>query len=159
MGLRKFVLNFLDPCVPHGSEKHAFGMKEQDCTLEQSAYTGRTELLATQGMRMSCDRRLIPFLAAAGLALSACAGDAIKERMKVFVGLPASAVFSKLGYPQQQQEVAGKKIYAWTSGGMYRGTSHDCTFRVIVDAQDIITSWDVQGNEAQCGLYATALNR
>jgi hypothetical protein len=108
---------------------------------------------------MFCDPRFIPVVAAAGLALSACAGDAIKERMKVFVGLPASAVFGKLGYPQQQQEVAGKKIYVWTSGGMYRGTSYDCTFRVIVDAQDIVTGWDVQGSEAQCGNYATALNR
>ena len=104
------------------------------------------------------DLHFLPVVAAAGLALSACAGDAIKERMKVFIGQPANAIFSKLGYPTRQDEVAGRKIYVWTSGGMYRGTSYDCTFRVNVDAQDIITGWDVQGNEAQCESFAQALS-
>jgi hypothetical protein len=90
-----------------------------------------------------------------GIALSACATDILKKGMTPYMGQPASALFSKLGFPTRQDEVAGTKIYVWTTGGMYKGSSVDCTFRVMVDAQDIITRWDVQGNA--CEMFALRL--
>jgi hypothetical protein len=104
--------------------------------------------------------RLLLFAAiAAGLALSACAGRMIDDKMKGYLGQPASALITKLGYPTRQDEIAGKKIYVWAVTGMYRGTSHDCTIRAILNPDDTISSYDFGGNEAACESYAMLLNR
>jgi hypothetical protein len=68
-----------------------------------------------RGMEMFRD---LPFVAAVGLALSACAMDMIKKGMTPYLGQPASALFSKLGYPTRQDQIAGKKFYIWTRGGL-----------------------------------------
>ena len=107
------------------------------------------------------DRRFIPFLAAAGLALSACshAVDIIQEKLKPYMGQPVSALFGRLGYPTRQDQIAGRKVYIWATGGTTEGTSYSCTIRVFVDAQDIIVSQDESGSWHGCGGYVQALNR
>jgi hypothetical protein len=95
---------------------------------------------------------------AVGLALSACAMDALSNRIKPYIGQPASVLFSKLGYPIREDHVAGKKFYVWAVGGMTEGTSYSCNIRVVVDEQDIIRSWDGYGSWKSCGDYIERLN-
>jgi hypothetical protein len=101
-----------------------------------------------------CCRALIIL---AALALSGCSGAMIKERMTPYVGHPASLLFAKLGYPTAEQTVAGNKVYIWSSTRFVEGTSHQCTIRAIVDGSEVITSWDVDGNERGCQQYAFRL--
>jgi hypothetical protein len=61
---------------------------------------------------------------AASLALCACAGAMIKEKMKPYVGQPASALIAKLGYPTREEQVAGQKVFVWSSGQVVEGTSY-----------------------------------
>jgi hypothetical protein len=81
----------------------------------------------------------------------------IKEKMKPNVGQPASALIAKLGYPTREEQVAGHKAFAWSSGQVVEGTSYSCTLRAILDAQDVISAWDFQGNERGCEQYAMRL--
>ena len=40
---------------------------------------------------------------------------------------------------------------------MVEGTSYACTIRAFVDNQDVIITWDFQGNEGGCANYASML--
>jgi hypothetical protein len=73
------------------------------------------------------------------------------------MGQPASVLFSKLGYPTREDHVAGKKFYVWAVGGMTEGTSYSYNIRVVVDEQDVITSWDGYGSWKSCGDYIERL--
>ena len=121
------------------------------------------------------------------LFLVGCASAIIEERMQPMVGRPASDVFEKLGLPDAEGEVAGRRFYIWgtqTSGsftvpqhktgtiyGPY-GTStygyttyqqhfynYMCTIRVFVDSDDRIATYDFKGNEGGCSTFAEMLSR
>jgi hypothetical protein len=77
--------------------------------------------------------------------------------MGAYVGQPASVLIGRLGFPTRQDNVAGRKVYVWTAGQMVEGTSYACTIRAIVDDQDVINTWDYQGNEGGCRNYAAML--
>lgn len=94
---------------------------------------------------------------AIGFALSACAGAAIKDKMPAYIGQPVSVLIGKLGFPTRQDTIAGQNVYIWTTGHMVEGTSYGCTIRAILDAQNIVSSWDYQGNEGGCAMYAANL--
>lgn len=47
------------------------------------------------------------------LVLTGCAGEIIQEKMSPMIGRPASYVFAKLGLPDAEGEVAGRKFYIW----------------------------------------------
>lgn len=102
-------------------------------------------------------RNLVCIGLALCLALSACAGLTIKDKMPAYVGQPISALIAKLGYPTRQDAVAGRTVYAWSNNRFVEGTSYGCTIRAIVDSSDTITSWDFVGNEGGCGMYAQML--
>lgn len=121
------------------------------------------------------------------LLLAGCAAGIIEEKMQPMIGQPASHVFEKLGIPDAEDVVAGRRFYVWetedsgsillpqqNTGSVYtaHGTStytymtyvpmvysHTCRFRVFVDANDLITTYDFDGNEGGCSTFATRLSR
>ena len=97
------------------------------------------------------------------LFLAGCAGKIIKERMSSMFGSPAPNVFAKLGLPDAEGEVAGRKFYVWsTKNYMNYGQQsyiYYCKLRVFVDSRDRITAYDVEGNEGGCGRFADGLSR
>lgn len=125
-------------------------------------------------------RRLL-VMVAAGL-LVGCAGRIIERNMNGLVGQPAGAVFARLGHPDAEAVVAGRKTYTWStrrSGldaayrpAVYAGKktvvpgsfdlvpyTSECRIRVLVDARDVVQSWDYDGNEGGCERYAKRLER
>lgn len=121
------------------------------------------------------------------LFLAGCTGKIIQEKMSTMLGGPASRVFAKLGLPDAEGEVAGRKFYVWgtQAAGSYilpkynTGTIYNpygmstynymtyqqhsynyyCKIRVFVDSQDRITAYDLKGNEGGCGRFADQLSR
>lgn len=102
-------------------------------------------------------RACIPVLLAT--LLTGCAGDTIKKSMASLVGQHVTVAVDKLGFPTSEQVIAGSKVYIWSTSFMIQGTSHSCKIRAIVDAKEIITTWDFEGNERGCGAYAVALDK
>lgn len=75
------------------------------------------------------------------------------------VGQPAAAVIEKLGYPTEDRVIAGNKVYIWASSNFVEGTNYGCHIRAIVDAHDIISTWDYGGNVGGCQMFASRLGR
>lgn len=97
--------------------------------------------------------------AAASLLVANCAGRMIEQGMRSYAGQPISAVIAKLGFPTSEQVIAGAKVYVWSTVSFVDGSSFQCRIRAIVDAQEIISSWDYEGNEYGCANYARRLSR
>ena len=121
------------------------------------------------------------------LLLTGCAGEIIQEKMSAMIGRPATLVFAKLGWPDAEREVAGRKFYVWatqdvgsytlpqynteTIYGPYGTSTYSyttyqqysynsvCKIRVFVDSQDRITTYDFKGNEDGCAMFADQLSR
>jgi hypothetical protein len=121
------------------------------------------------------------------LTLSGCTGQMIEKGMNSMLGQPVNAVFARLGFPDGETMVAGRKAYIWanqSSGVMpiYTPTTttgfignrpvsmttstynmmpinNQCQIRVIVSAKDIVESWDYRGNQGGCRPYASRLNQ
>ena len=103
------------------------------------------------------------------------------------VGYSAERVFDKLGIPDAESEVAGLKFYIWetsnqgsysvpqyNTGTVYSPSgypvtysyttynqfsyNHFCKLRVFVNSLDIITTYDFEGNEGGCGVFASQLS-
>lgn len=91
--------------------------------------------------------------------LATCAGETIKKGMATFVGQPISAAIARLGFPTSEQTIAGAKVYTWQTSRLIEGTSVSCKIRAIVDAREIIATWDFEGSERGCGDYASALRQ
>ena len=121
------------------------------------------------------------------LLLTGCAAKIIEEKMQTMIGQPASQVFEKLGIPDAEDVVAGRKFYVWetedsgsillpqqNTGFVYTGYgtstytyttyvpmvySHACKFRVFVDTRDLITTYDFEGDEGGCSTFASQLSK
>ncbi|MFC7541791.1 hypothetical protein ACFQU2_23080 [Siccirubricoccus deserti] len=107
--------------------------------------------------------------------------------MNELMGQPAPVLFSRLGYPDAETVVAGRKAYIWGNRRMgampiytpttttgFVGTQpvtmttstmnmvpveYACQIRAIVDAEDRITTWDYRGNQGGCAPYARRLRQ
>ena len=102
--------------------------------------------------------RLVAALGAAlAIALAACAGQAILEKLPRYSGQPIDALIAKLGSPTRQDTVAGKAVYIWAGSQVVDGAGYTCTIRATVDQQNTIINTDFQGNEAGCSRYAAML--
>ena len=123
--------------------------------------------------------------AALALALAGCAGPSLDERMLPTIGRPAPEIFAKIGFPDAEDTVAGRRFYRWEtrSSGAYilpqsdlatvygpdgpetwivrtyerQPYSYFCKFRVFVDAQDRIAGYDFEGDG--CATFARRLGR
>jgi hypothetical protein len=88
------------------------------------------------------------------LLLAGCStmGD-FSSGMNTLVGQPAETAFARLGYPERQEQIAGRTIY-------YYGTDHaqgaSCAFKLVTEG-GIVRSWDGIGNAAGCDLYLKGL--
>ena len=133
---------------------------------------------------MSCKHAMLAVMLA--LLLAGCAGRVIDTEMQSMIGRPASDVFLRLGLPDAEGRVAGLKYYVWNmrSTGTHlvpqfhtgtirgeEGTSTiryttmqeqrfdmECTFRVFVDPNERVTTWDTRGNDG-CSQIAVRLRR
>ncbi len=93
------------------------------------------------------------------ILLSSCASQIIPTRMGAMIGQRASIAIAKLGYPTDQREIAGQKVYIWSTNRYVNGTSFGCTIRVIVDSDEIIKSSDAEGSEGGCAQFALQLSQ
>ena len=133
---------------------------------------------------MSC--KYATLVAMLALLLTGCAGRVIDTEMRYMIGRPASEVFLRLGLPDAEGRVAGLKYYVWETRstgshlvpqyhtGTIRGEdgtstiryttmqeqlfSMECTFRVFVDPNERVTTWDSRGNDG-CSHIAGRLRR
>jgi hypothetical protein len=80
------------------------------------------------------------------LLVAGCASSAIEERMPAYVGQPVSVLIDKMGFPTEQREVAGHKVYIWSTSNLFEGTNYRCRIRAILDDHDAVTDWDSEGN-------------
>ena len=104
-------------------------------------------------------RSRIAYAMIAASMLAGCAGAIIKDKMASLAGQPINAAIDKLGFPTEQTEIAGRKVYIWSSRSFVEGTSYECKIRAIVDDHDTIINWDFEGNEGGCQRYAARLWR
>lgn len=123
------------------------------------------------------------------LITTGCASEIIQKKMAGMTGQPAELLFAKLGLPEVESWVAGRKFYAWDTqaSGSYSIPQHRtgiiygpygqstqtysyttylqqhyhyyCKLRVFVDARDRIVTYDFEGNEGGCGTFADRLSR
>jgi len=123
------------------------------------------------------------------LLATGCANEIIQKKMADMIGQPADVLFAKLGLPEFESEVAGRRFYVWdtqTSGSYsipqqqtgiiygpygqsaqtysfttYRQQHYHyyCKLRVFIDARDHVTGYDFEGNEGGCGTFAGRLSR
>jgi hypothetical protein len=118
--------------------------------------------------------------------LAACTTfDDIEAGLTSLEGRPLSAAVSKLGFPDEEREIAGQKVYIWASArsGSYtvpqtntgygwaggrpftytyqtqqvQSFNHSCVIRVMTDSNGLIVNWDVEGNIGGCERYASRL--
>jgi hypothetical protein len=95
-------------------------------------------------------------VAAMGISVASCAGT-IKEGMTKFEGLPLGAVVAKIGEPIDERTIAGRKVYIWGSlGTVNKGEKGKCQITATMD-DDVIASFDYQGDETLCRRYAARL--
>jgi hypothetical protein len=76
-------------------------------------------------------------------------------------GQPAKAVIKKLGAPTETSEIAGGKVYIWTTTdalGAGDAIGLQCTVKVFVDKGDRIARYDFNCNVAGCAHYAHGLD-
>ncbi len=133
--------------------------------------------------------RLLKTIALISLgAVSGCVTmDSAKPAMEALKGQPLSAAIAKLGYPDSQMSIAGKKVYTWNNhdSGSYtlptyntattyvngqpiystvqgsRTTSYDyeCKLKIIASQSDIIENFEWDGDIGGCEAFAMRLQK
>lgn len=100
----------------------------------------------------------------AALLLVGCATAQLNTGLKNLMGAPVSTLVSAWGYPENEREIMGHKIYIWSNDGgvmavpLYGGGAFaarlNCTVQVSVDSHDVITSYQWNGNNGGCANFA-----
>ena len=65
------------------------------------------------------------------MTLAGCAFQQIEQGMTSMEGRPINAVIEKLGFPDDERVIAGKKIYIWSTSRLEEGSSRTCRVRAI----------------------------
>lgn len=112
-----------------------------------------------------------------GIFASCTTFEDIDAGLKNLYGKNINLLLAKIGYPNGQNEVAGRKLYIWdsretisyatnvTSYGTYGGTTttlvpivttYYCTIIVEVDRNETIVAAQFEGNIEGCEKYAAA---
>lgn len=119
--------------------------------------------------------------------LSGCATwGQLDEGLDSLINQPISTAIDRIGYPNSDQMIAGRKIYRWgnsqqsamyvptssytygtvgantpysatTTGGTYVPVNYNCSIALEVDANEIIRRYQYNGNLGGCGSYIKAL--
>jgi hypothetical protein len=82
------------------------------------------------------------------LALAGCSVGDIKLGTSNFKGQPISAVVTRLGYPEEQETIAGQKTYTWVRGN----PQQECRIRVVM-AGDVVDTYEGSGDVGVCSQY------
>jgi hypothetical protein len=122
--------------------------------LRKLARKGVSKLKALRNPIHTIVQRLL-FAAAGCMLVGACAST-IKEGMVKFEGQPLSAAIAKIGVPNDERTVAGKKVYIWGSAGEKESKEKGCQIRATMNG-DAIESFDYEGDEKLCQRYAPRL--
>jgi hypothetical protein len=76
-------------------------------------------------------------------------------------GHPVKEAFAKLGLPDSEGVVAGKKFYIYESGSKavdFEGNmAPNCKIRLIVDENEVIRAYNYAGNLSGCWYYSSRL--
>lgn len=113
--------------------------------------------------------RLI-FLAMTGAALLGCAAARLSNEVRPYVGRDIHELMARLGGPTGKRESIGDLVYVWSissEGVMPTGSStegtmtvpHECTLEVVVNAENVIRSYQVEGSDAGCAAFRRHLSR
>lgn len=85
------------------------------------------------------------------MALDSCSTGSImgvSTARNDFKGQPLSAVEVKYGPPDQQQTIAGQKVYTWFKGQSLMS----CKLRVVM-AGEVVNSYETTGDAGICSPY------
>ena len=82
------------------------------------------------------------------MALDGCSLSSFNAGRNDFKGQPLSAVEVKLGRPDQQETIAGQKIYTWFKGQSLMS----CKIRVVIGG-DVVDSYETTGDPGICSPY------
>lgn len=121
----------------------------------------------------------------AGLVAGCSTFQDIEAGLAELKGKHISTAINRLGYPSNEQRIAGNKVYTWSTqnsgsytmpqtnyGTGYVGTTpynytyttyntqnynHFCTIKVIANDSDVILGSEYEGNIGGCGNYASRL--
>jgi hypothetical protein len=111
-------------------------------------------------------RKPIFVVAAVALTLAACAKTpfpVMETQLASLKGQPAQAVVKRLGEPNETSEIAGEKVYVWTSNDASlpagEAIGFHCVVKVFVDKDDKVAHYDFDGNVGGCGYYAHRLDK
>jgi hypothetical protein len=109
------------------------------------------------------------FFAAIGTGLLGCATTRLSNEVKPFVGRDIHELYARLGNPTGEQETTGDRVYVWSissEGVMPKGTGdgtitvqRECTLEVTVSAENIIRTYQIEGNDAGCTAFHRHLSR
>lgn len=99
--------------------------------------------------------------------LGGCATTQLNNGLQKVVGEPVDVLVNAWGYPAAQREIMGHTLYIWSNDGgamavpMYGSgvfaARLQCTVQVSVDAQNIVTSYQWNGNNGGCAPFARRL--
>ena len=96
-----------------------------------------------------------------GLLLTSCSTTKVMNNvMNSWKGSYISEVINQWGYPDAQQEIAGKKLYIWdesitalyTFSGSISGGTWSCKRILEVNDEEKVISWQWSGNNCPFGL-------
>lgn len=106
--------------------------------------------------------------------------DDIEAGLVDLKGQPITAAIEKIGYPDGSSEIAGRKVYVWSTDRnvtnmrsypsyspsgtmtpvyMTSNSNYWCKISVITDDTDVIVDHDFEGNIGGCERYAKMFNR
>lgn len=74
-----------------------------------------------------------------------------------FEGQPVDVAVKKLGFPNDERTIMGKKVYVWFTSRFGTNRRLTCEVRLIVDAKDVVRDFDWDGNNGACEYYAGLL--
>lgn len=104
---------------------------------------------------------------AAALLLAGCetSFDVIDKEMPKYIGKPVENLVARLGMPNKEQTIMGRKVYVWSTSFGYIGistgasTTLACTLQVTADDAGNVRRYDLSGNNGACEQFSNGLKR
>jgi hypothetical protein len=105
-----------------------------------------------------------------------CVMSRLENGLNDLPGKDISSAAQRLGYPSQEREMFGRKVYTWgtqstgfasmpvtnaygyTAGFVPMAVNYQCRIEIIADTNGTIERWQYEGNAGGCSRYASALN-
>ena len=105
--------------------------------------------------------KLFFLIASISVLISCSTFKHMEEGLSSLGGQHIDSLINKIGYPDGQNFIAGKKLYIWDSRSLlgYDGNVYDynCSITVEVDSSERIIGYQYSGNIGGCQGYSKAL--